>query len=80
MSRAIDNWFDFVENYYRQSSVPLSWMLIGGGEVTSVRMAGTPIGMTTLSKREWNKIATENNAPSRNLPGGVAVDKNGGEE
>lgn len=79
MSEDIDRWFDFVEEYYRQSSVPLSWMLIGGGEITSVRMTGTPIGMTTLSKREWNKIVTEHNAPRRNLLGGVAVTK-GGEE
>lgn len=78
MSESEDNWFDFVEEYYSKSSVPLSWALIGGGEITGLRTPGSPLGMTTLSKREWNKVV-ESNAPGRNLLGGVATTK-GGEE
>lgn len=78
MSKYVDEWFDFVEDYYSKSSVPLSWALIGGGEITGLRTAGSPSGMTTLSKREWNKVV-ESNAPNRNLLRGVATTK-GGEE
>lgn len=79
MSKTEDSWFDFVEDYYGKTSVPLSWALIGGGEITSARNAGSPSVMTTLSKREWNKIIG-NNAPSRNLPGGGCdkEERNGG--
>lgn len=79
MSKSVDDWFDFVEDYYRKSSVPLSWTLIGGGEITSLRTAGSPSTMTTLSKREWNKIVGDNNVPRRNLPREVTPTK-GGEE
>lgn len=68
MNESVDRWFDFVEEYYRQSSVPLSWLLIPNPQITSARLAGTPVGMTTLSKREWNKIVGDNNVPRRNLP------------
>lgn len=61
MNDSINRWFDFVEEYYRQSSVPLSWVLIPNPQITSCRLAGTAIGMTTLSKREWNKIIGGNN-------------------
>lgn len=74
LNEAEDSWFDFVEDYYSKTSVPLSWALIGGGEITSVRNAGSPSAMTTLSKREWNKVV-EPNAPGRNLLGGVATTK-----
>ena len=74
MSKDIDNWFNFVEDYYSKSSVPLSWTLIGGGQITSMRCAGSPFAMTTLSKREWNKVVGSN-APGRNLPRGVATTK-----
>lgn len=77
MSEAEDSWFDFVEDYYSKTSVPLSWAMIGAGEITGLRTPGSPLGMTTLSKREWDKII-ENNAPSRNLPGGVAIKKKKG--
>lgn len=74
MKEDTDNWFDFVEDYYSTSTVPLSWALIGGGQITSMRCAGSPSAMTTLSKREWNKVV-ESNAPARNLLGGVATTK-----
>lgn len=79
MEKSVDDWFDFVEDYYSKSSVPLSWALIGGGEITGLRTPGSPLGMTTLSKREWNKIVGDNNVPRRNLPGEVTPTK-GGEE
>ena len=74
MSKSEDRWFEFVETYYRQSSVPLSWVLIGGGQITSQRLAGTPVGMTVLNKREWNRVVGSN-VPSRNLPGEVATSR-----
>ena len=77
MSEVSNDWFDFVEDYYSKSTVPLSWVLIGGGEITGLRTPGSPLGMTTLSKREWNKIISEDNAPSRNLPRGVALKEGG---
>ena len=60
MSKFEDDWFDFVEDYYSKSTVPLSWAMIGGGEITSLRTTGSPLGMTTLSKREWNKVVKSN--------------------
>lgn len=69
MSKSVDDWFDFVEEYYSKSTAPLSWTLIGGGQITSMRCAGFPSAMTTLSKREWNKIVGGNNVPRRNLLG-----------
>lgn len=78
MSEDIDDWFDFVDDYYSKSTVPLSWALIGSGEITGLRTHGSPLGVTTLSKREWNKVVGSN-APGRNLLGGVATTK-GGEE
>lgn len=79
MSETKNGWFDFVEDYYSKSTVPLSWTLIGGGEITSMRCTGSPSAMTTLSKREWNRIISDNNAPRRNLPRGVTLVE-GGEE
>ena len=78
MNDSINRWFDFVEKYYRQSSVPLSWALIPKPQLTSCRLAGTPIGMTTLSKREWNKIVGDDNVPRRHLP--KEVTPTGGKE
>lgn len=75
---SVDRWFDFVEEYNKQSSVPLSYVLLPNPSTTGFRTMGTPIGMTTLSKREWNKLMG-NNAPVRNLDRGVAIRK-GGEE
>lgn len=76
MDKSVDDWFDFVEEYYSKWSVPLSWALIGGGEITGLRTPGSPLGMTTLSKREWNKVV-ESTAPGRNLLGGGATTKGG---
>lgn len=56
MSREIDRWFDFVEEYYKQSTVLLSYALLPNASTTGFRAMGTPIGMTTLSKRKWAKL------------------------
>ena len=72
MSDYADRWFDFVEEYNQQSSVPLSYVLLPNPQTTGYRSAGSPFGMTTLSKREWKKLM-DNNAPARNLGGGVAM-------
>lgn len=72
MSDYADRWFDFVEEYNRQSSVPLSYVLLPNPQTTGYRSTGSPFGMTTLSKREWKKLM-DNNAPARNLGGGVAM-------
>jgi hypothetical protein len=79
MSDSVDDWFNFVEDYYSKSSVPLSWVLIGGGEITGLRTPGSPLGMTTLSKREWNKVV-RSNAPRTEPTRGVATTKGGKNE
>lgn len=56
MNEEIDRWFDFVEEYYKQSTIPLSYALLPNAATTGFRAMGTPIGMTTLSKRKWAKL------------------------
>lgn len=56
MSREVDRWFDFVEEYYKQSTIPLSYALLPNASTTGFRAMGSPIGMTTLSKREWSNL------------------------
>ena len=70
-----DRWFDFIDEYNNQSSVPLSYVLLPNPQTTGYRAMGSPLGMTTLSKKEWRKV-TDNNAPMRNLDRGVTVTKN----
>lgn len=72
MSDYADRWFDFVEEYNQQSSVPLSYVLLPNPQTTGFRTAGSPIGMTKLTKKEWRKVV-EDNAPVRNLDRGVAT-------
>lgn len=72
MSDYADRWFDFVEEYNQQSSVPLSYVLLPNPQTTGFRTMGSPIGMTKLTKSEWRKIA-DNNAPVRNLDRGVTA-------
>lgn len=62
----IDRWFDFVKEYDNQSSVPLSYVLLPNPQTTGFRTRGSPIGMTTLSKKEWHKVA-DNKDSMRNL-------------
>ena len=56
-NEAIDHWFEFVEEYYRNSSVPLSFALLPQAvENQSFRTPGSPLGCLKLSKREYNKL------------------------
>ena len=68
----IDRWFDFIEEYNSKSSVPLSYVLLPNPITTGFRTAGSPFGVTTLSKKEWQKVVGKN-APVRNLDRGVAT-------
>lgn len=72
MSDYADRWFDFVEKYEKQSSVPLSFVMLPNPQTTGFRTPGSPIGMTKLTKKEWRKVV-EDNAPVRNLDRGVAT-------
>ena len=66
MNDAIDRWFEFIDEYNKNSSVPLSYVLLPNPTTTGFRTMGTPIGMTTLSKSEWRKVS-ESIVPVRNL-------------
>lgn len=79
MSDYADRWFDFVEEYNQQSSVPLSYVLLPNPQTTGFRTPGSPIGMTKLTKKEWRKVV-EDNAPVRNLDRGVTTSELCGEE
>ena len=54
---ATDRWFEFVEEYYKKSTVPLSYVLLPQAvENQSFRTMGSPIGCLKLSKREYNNL------------------------
>ena len=53
---AIDRWFEFVEEYNSQSTVPLSYALLPNPITTGFRTPGSPLGCCKLSKQEWAKI------------------------
>lgn len=72
MDDAIDRWFEFIEEYNKESSVPLSYILLPNPQTTGFRTMGSPIGMTKLSKSEWRKVA-DPNAPVRNLDRGLRL-------
>ena len=57
---SVDRWFKFIEWYNKNYSVPLSDLLIPNQQITGFRAMGSPIGMTNLSKREWNKLMGDN--------------------
>ena len=69
-----DRWFNFIKEYDKQSSVPLSYVLLPNPQTTGFRTMGSPIGMTTLKKSEWRKVA-EPIAPVRNLDRGDTASK-----
>ena len=52
----IDRWFEFVEEYYANSTVPLSYVLLPDSATPSFRTPGSPVGFCKLSKREYNKL------------------------
>ena len=53
---SIDHWFEFVEEYYKESTVPLSYVLLPNPATTGFRMPGSPTGCLKISKREYNKL------------------------
>lgn len=55
LDEAAERWFDFVEEYNKQSTVPLSYMMIPGIH-TGWRTPGSPTGALKLTKREWQKM------------------------
>lgn len=74
MKDYIDRWFDFIDEYNKESSVPLSYVLLPNPATTGFRTMGSPMAMTKLSKSEWRKVA-DNNAPVRNLDRGLRLPK-----
>lgn len=60
---SIDRWFKFVEDYRKETSVPLSYVLLPNPATTGFRTPGSPFGTTTLSKREWNRILSKTMPP-----------------
>ena len=76
---SVDRWFEFVEEYNKQSTVPLSYVLLPNPQTTGFRTMGSPFGMTKLTKSEWRKVV-DNNTPIRNLDSGVATYELCGEE
>lgn len=69
-----DRWFEFIDEYNKESSVPLSYVLLPNPQTTGFRTMGSPIGMTKLNKSEWRKVA-DPNAPVRNLDRGLRLPK-----
>lgn len=69
-----DRWFEFIDEYNKNSSVPLSYVLLPNPQTTGFRTMGSPIGMTKLKKSEWRKVA-DNIAPVRNLGRGDTASK-----
>ncbi len=55
LEEAIDRWFEFVEAYNKESTVPLSYRLIPKSD-QSFRTPGSPSGAFKLSKRELSDI------------------------
>lgn len=74
MDDAIDRWFKFIEEYNKESSVPLSYVLLPNPTTTGFRTTGSPIGMTKLNKSEWRKVSGSI-IPVRNLDRDDTVSK-----
>jgi len=51
---ALDRWFKFVEEYNKESTVPLSYVMLPNTN-QSYRTYGSPSGCIKLSKRELRK-------------------------
>ena len=51
-----ERWFEFVEWWNKNHTEPLSEVLIKDIHRAGFRTTGSPIGMTTLSKRDWTKL------------------------
>lgn len=55
MSKETDRWLEFIKEYDKQSSTPLSFVLCPNTN-NGFRSPGSPLGFTKLSKREWQKV------------------------
>ena len=52
---SVDRWFKFVEEYNKESTVPLSYVMLPNTN-QSYRTCGSPSGCLKLNKRELRKI------------------------
>ena len=52
---SVDRWFKFVEEYNKESTVPLSYVMLPNTN-HSYRTYGSPSGCLKLNKRELRKI------------------------
>lgn len=55
MEEEIDRWFDFVEEYYKESTVPLSFSMLPDTPM-SFRQPGSFSGFYKGARRDWNKM------------------------
>ena len=51
-----NRWFEFLEEYYANSTVPLSYILLPDSSTSSYRTPGSPTGCIKLSREECNRI------------------------
>ena len=51
---SIDRWFNFVEDYYKDNSVPLSCVLCPNAY--GYKTVGSPYSFYKGTRREWRKI------------------------
>lgn len=58
VEEAIDRWFSFVEEWNKNSTVPLSQVLLpdSPGNFQGLRTPGSPTGAFDLTKRELKKL------------------------
>lgn len=54
-----NRWFEFLEEYYANSTVPLSYILLPDSATPSYRTPGSPTGCIKLSRKEYNRIMKE---------------------
>lgn len=55
IDEAADRWFKFVEEYNKESTVPLSYVMLPNTN-QSWRTCGSPSGCMKLNKRELKKL------------------------
>lgn len=55
MDEEINRWFDFVEDYYSQSTTPLSYVLCPSPTNTGLRQPGTAM-FYKGTRRQWNNL------------------------
>jgi len=55
LEQSLDRWFKFVEEYNKESSIPLSYVMLPNTN-QSYRTCGSPSGYLKLNKHELRKI------------------------